>query len=509
MKKIIIACIIGIISLFLFFLVVKGDYGNAIFNQLNGRITAAGGPFESSHERAPYALIISLFKYKSFSLTKSLADFASSDTIKAQNKFFIIFPPGISFLAFPFFVFGFKYNLAQIFTYFGMALFSVFNLVLLFLIARDVLNLRYYISIFISLIFGFACTAFSYATGLYQHQVTTFLILSSFYAAWKYKRNHLSILYGLWVWMCLGISIWIDYPDIVLLLPIIIYFFFNNLKIHTLGKVYKFSVNHIFIVTSILFFAIVISQGFYNHANFGGWSKLSQTLPRYDSSKTVTPVSTSSASINTVKNRPSPLQIIAGILQEDRLPSGIYELTVAPDKGLFLFSPIFILAIFAVPFLFSRLRKEVIVLTSIVLVNFFFYGSFDDPWGGWAFGPRYLIPSMAILSLFVGVWLTNLKRQTLGKFVALILFTISSAIALLGALTTNAVPPKVEAVYLKIKYGFLYNFDYLMRNQTGNFIYNQYVSHYLSLFNYYLIILSAIIVFVFFLLFLVPFFEKE
>ncbi|EKD90197.1 MAG: hypothetical protein ACD_31C00114G0003, partial [uncultured bacterium] len=127
---------------------------------------------------------------------------------------------------------------------------------------------------------------------------------------------------------------------------------------------------------------------------------------------------------------------------------------------------------------------------------------------GWAFGPRYIIPAMAALSFFVGIFLTEFKYKFLAKIFAVILFAISCAISLLGVLTTNLVPPKVEAVYLNLKYGYTFNVDYLTRGQTGSFVYHNYFSQF-SFIQYYFTILSILMIIVIFILFVLPLFTRR
>ena len=148
------------------------------------------------------------------------------------------------------------------------------------------------------------------------------------------------------------------------------------------------------------------------------------------------------------------------------------------------------------------------ILLSFVVVNLLLYSSWGDPWGGWAYGPRYLIPSMAILSIFVGVFLNSVKHKIIWRLVALPLVVYSSGVALIGALTTNAVPPKIEAVFLHTKYNFLYNWPFIISNNSGSYIYKTYLKNTLTLEHYALALLSIVVLIVVFLLFLLPAFEK-
>ena len=124
--------LIIILSIGLYLTTVRGTFGNPEVGRNSGSLAAATGPFESSHERAPYALLVSLVENRSLSLTKTLVDFASPDTVFTEDKFFIIFPPGISFIAMPFYILGKSYNVAQLATFAGMIIFAILNLIFLY-----------------------------------------------------------------------------------------------------------------------------------------------------------------------------------------------------------------------------------------------------------------------------------------------------------------------------------------------------------------------------------------
>jgi len=157
----------------------------------------------------------------------------------------------------------------------------------------------------------------------------------------------------------------------------------------------------------------------------------------------------------------------------------------------------------------NKITPELGTLLGLVGVNLFLYASWGDPWGGWAYGPRYLIPSMAILSIFIGIWLNSAKHKLISRVTTFILFAYSCFIALLGALTTNQVPPKVEADFLKMKYNFLLNWDYFMDGKSGSFIFNEFASKHMSLQQYFVMIYIPLILIVFILLFIVPLFGNR
>ena len=132
-----------------------------------------------------------------------------------------------------------------------------------------------------------------------------------------------------------------------------------------------------------------------------------------------------------------------------------------------------------------------------VLVIVFLYSSWGDPWGGWAYGPRYLIPAMASLSLFAAYFAANSARVFLVRTLTAILFMYSSAVALLGVLTTSAIPPKVEAVFLGTDWTYKRNLDFLLDSHSSSFLYNTYLRDYGTLAEYFLVLYALLLTILF------------
>lgn len=120
---------------------------------------------------------------------------------------------------------------------------------------------------------------------------------------------------------------------------------------------------------------------------------------------------------------------------------------------------------------------------------------------------------MAFLSISAGYYLNSIRSKLmyyLAAMITLVLFAYSSGVALLGALTTNIIPPKVEAIPLKLKYfNYVQNFEYLANGNTSNFMFNQYLRMYISLTQYFVLIWSVLLSFALILIIIVPLFDKQ
>ncbi len=496
-----------LISLVLLTFTLRGQYGNFNLNNSSELInTQLIGQFESSHERATFAETISLIETHSFKLNKNLAIFSSPDVGFYKGNFFSLFPPGVSLLILPLYLLGRLYGLAQVFSYFTISISAVLCLLLLYKISRSIFKLSISVSLFISMIFIFASSAWSYSITIYQHLPTTFLMLLAFYSCWKFKNN--SRFGGIWIilsWFSIGISIFLDYPNILLMVPILIYLLFTVFNIKRVDGKRRIVVNLTMIFGSLFFCLAISLYLLFSYQVYGKLFQFTNTIARYD----INALKVSNSSIQTNSTNLVNTNNITSIFKEDRLVEGFYLLTISPEKGIFIFSPIFILIFFAFFKLKSVMVSEKWLLIAIPLMNLWIYASFVDPWGGWAFGPRYLIPSMPFLAILVGIWVSSSGRKFLKKFLALVLFLVSSAIALMGALTTNLLPPKIEATYLKIPYGLSVNWNALISNQSSSFIYNYFFSSQIPLFEYYLIVYGIVVFTILLVMFIIPIVENH
>lgn len=130
------------------------------------------------------------------------------------------------------------------------------------------------------------------------------------------------------------------------------------------------------------------------------------------------------------------------------LLSGLWGLLVSPYRGVFWHTPLLIASLAAFVFFVRRHRSEgvLIVLLSIVLVVT--YSLWWMWWGGFAWGPRFLVPLTPLWVLSLAPVMETLVRQRRGKNTTPVLrilawFTVAMAfisfIVQLGAVSVNFV----------------------------------------------------------------------
>jgi hypothetical protein len=84
---------------------------------------------------------------------------------------------------------------------------------------------------------------------------------------------------------------------------------------------------------------------------------------------------------------------------------GLYGNLFSLGRSVFLYSPPTILLLFAFREFYRRQRAEALLFVSIIAIYFLVYSSFGDWHGGWAWGPRYLLPMLPFMIIPVGYFL--------------------------------------------------------------------------------------------------------
>lgn len=453
--------------------------------------------FELSPERGRFAHVVALAESKQYALSQELADFVYPDVGWHKGRFYSFFAPGMSYMAVPFYMLGKPYGLAQVATFGFVAFASVCSLLLLFVIARQIFRLPRWSALLSAVIFGFGSTALSYSLTLYQHHITVLCLLLGFYAAWRFRKSGTwtSAVWAAVVGLAYGVAVTVDYPNAVLLLPVVVYCCLGAVSILRVGEKVQVRVRFA-VLASLLFFALVTGlHGYHNYREFGSWKALSSSVIDYRYIKDKKLEQLSVAEIEkAVSTRQEQKSNVANFFSESNLPNSFGTLLFSTDRGLLFYGPIFILGLLGLLWALRKISPETAALCGTVVVNIFLYSSWGDPWGGWAYGTRYLIPSMAVLALYAAYFLEHAPRAWIWRALSMPLFAYSAAVAILGALTTNAVPPRVEADYLHSGYNYMHNLIFFFNGNSGSYVYNEYFRPILSLQDYAFILYGSVLV---------------
>ena len=288
----------------------------------------------------------------------------------------------------------------------------------------------------------------------------------------------------------------LDYPNLFFMFPIGIFALgriisFESIKTKLSVKLSLFKIfTPLVMIIPILFFL------WFNQASYGNPFQLSGTLQTPKDIQNSKDLSALSDSLNPLKEEGQKTAI--GSFKTRYLINGFYIHIMSPDRGIIYYTPV---VLFGIVGFILALRKKVRmtpVLIAIIGANILLYSMWGDPWGGWAFGSRYLIPSYAILSIFIALLLTFWREKYfLMPIFALIAF-YSILVNTLGAITTSANPPQVEVLELEKlsgtvqKYTYERNWDFLLTGHSKSFVYQTFLKDYISTFWFYFSIAISI-----------------
>lgn len=488
-RKYFILVSIFLITTLLMTLFVKGRVTYHVYYQTE-RDIAVGGPFELSNSTSRYALTEAIVKYKSLFFNEDLARFSSPDVVDYKGHFFTIFTPGVSFIGVPFYMFGDLVGLPQLFTFFSVALFAVLNVLLVARLARR-LGAGFNASIVSGLVFLFATNALSYSLTFTQHQMGVTVILLAILNSVS-KRTFLNdLLFGLLV----SIGVLLDTPNLLLMAPLGLYVFFKHFRSNYAGQNINLGVKSSLVGLIIGIIPLFALFGWYNFQTTGSVTKLGQTIGRTSGFKTNQPPrnSTETAAETEVVGPRPKLNLP---FQTRNQLNGLYILLLSNERSWLFYSPVLFIGFIGF-FLVYKKREETelaLLAVTVVAMDVIIYSMFGDPWGGWAFGARYLIPAAAVTAGGIGVVLDRFKRSIFFIVVFVLLLFYSLYVNIAGALTTNAIPPKIEAVNLgyQIPYTYKYNFQLIDKNFTSSLFYNAFLSESLPT-RYYFVILVLIV----------------
>lgn len=221
--------------------------------------------------------------------------------------------------------------------------------------------------IFSILIYGLATPVFPYAATFYGHQPAAIMLFAAF--AWLHVQ-HARSLRGrelIAIGALLGYSVITEYPAVLIAAIIFIY---GVWIVRRFDQIFK-------VVLGGLIPLLIL--GSYNAAIFGSPFTLTYQY---------------------VANPRLQALVNTGILSAS-LPTAeaIWGLTLSPYRGLFFMSPILLLSIIGFGLLARRssFRAEWLTSFSIVVLFFLLVSASVQWFGGYAAGPRYLVPMLPFL----------------------------------------------------------------------------------------------------------------
>jgi hypothetical protein len=108
------------------------------------------------------------------------------------------------------------------------------------------------------------------------------------------------------------------------------------------------------------------------------------------------------------------------------LLEGTAGLLFGPEKSIFLFAPALVLAPLALLALWRRARLTAALLLGLFVVTFVLAATWHSWQGGWSWGPRLVIPGVALVLVALGPWIgADARRMRLAAALFAVGFVIS------------------------------------------------------------------------------------
>lgn len=496
MKKII--HIFGLIAFILFCTTIlavslRGKAGNPTARDIATKEWKEDGPFELSPERGRFALMYSIVENKSYYFSHDIAQFAAPDVGFHNGKFVTLFAPLVSFLAIPGYMIGKFYGIGQVGAFATVVVFAMLNFLLIRAISIR-LGAHQIAALIGGFVFLFATPAYAYAVTLYQHHFSTFLILISLWSLLKTKRSWALLV----VFFACALSIPLDYPNLFFMFPIGLYGFGRVVSFAKIKDSFQLKIGLFNVLTPFIMILPMLFFFWFNNASYGNPLQLSGTVQTADFQKNniaPDPLDLEKKVAKEETNKVQDEKSAVAFFNTRDILNGFYIHILSPDRGAFTYTPIMLLAILGLIVAVKKRVKMAPLLIAIIGANLLLYSMWGDPWGGWAFGSRYLIPTYALLSIFLSILLTDYRSKVLLLTIFVILLLYSLSVNTLGALTTSALPPKIQVLELeKIsgsvqKYTPLRNWDLIIAGRSKSYVYNTYLQKYITAKEFYFAIL--------------------
>lgn len=125
------------------------------------------------------------------------------------------------------------------------------------------------------------------------------------------------------------------------------------------------------------------------------------------------------------------------------LAEGASGLLLSPEKSILLFAPAIVLAPFALAALWRRERAATALLIGLFATTFVLAATWHSWMGGWSWGPRLVIPGVAVLLVALGPWIgdhATRLRLAGGLFAVGFLLSFPAVLAPAGAQLLDRAP---------------------------------------------------------------------
>ena len=482
---------------------VRGFSGVPSAAELLTNTWSIGGPLELSPERGRFALLYSIVEDRSLKFSLPVARLAVPDlAMTAAGEYVSLFAPAVSFIVVPGYIIGKMFGASQVGAYAVVALFALLN----FFLIRSIsirLGAETWAALVGALTFSIATPAFAYAGTLYQHHISTTLLLLALWILVRF-RNIWSLAI---VWFMCSLSVVVDNPNLFLMFPVGIYSLMRLWELVRTEDTRKQITKGIFgLITFVALLPPLAFFAWYNYEAYGNPVQLPGTLRGVDEigpdgkpvkENTYEKETLTAEQLASLREGGSKEKSALGFFKTRNLYDGFYIHFLSPDRGIISFTPVILIGIIGLVLLYGRERRMTGLFVACIGANVLLYSMWGDPQGGWAFGSRYLIPTYALLAVGIAVALSKWRYSLAVLAIFLPLFAHSLWVGSLGAVTSIANPPKTEILSLEKQSGRVQKYTYernedFLDTSTGSktFVYQNWAKHTMTARAYHRVVFS-------------------
>ncbi len=499
-KKISIVIVFIFIAVILF-ISVDAIKGNGSTSQILKTMDIDGSPFQMSLTRGRWALIQAITNDKSFIIDK-YAKTTYPDVLYANGHYYSVFIPGSAFFASPFYQIGQRYDLGILFVFLLGPLLIIITAIIFFKALKD-LHFNSAISLLTTFITIFGTNIYPYSVFFSAHPFSVLAITLSLYGAVQVIARKRFLLGNTIFWFSYGFGLISDYPNAITMLPIGLLLLFASVKILQKEDQRFLSINPSYFFFFFVSLIFIIPLLFYTKTLFGTYFTTIEThqIEGYIDNKGKNIYYLADDPRFYLSHKPlyKPLKLDPHFTYK-----GLYMSLLSPERGLFFFAPILLLAMLGINELFLTNKKLFYGLFFSIIFTILTYSSYTDYAGGWSFGTRFFVGIVPLIAVFLAFSIKKYLKNPLFVFSLTILGVLSIAINTLGALTSRLNPSSLEIEFTNchIDCSFFREIPLLNHKGYTSFVYNEYLQNILpkNIFFYMLVgIMSTVFILLIFI----------
>jgi hypothetical protein len=259
-----------------------------------------------------------------------------------------------------------------------------------------------------TLVYGLATPAFAYSGMLFSHQLVAFLLFAAFCLAFQRRRQSISGRRAFLIGMLLGWATITEYPAVLIASVVALYAWWPRRSVRTAlwGTLGALVPCGLLVAYDWVIFGSILPKGYFysvNYHNLHDVGLVSITYPR---------------------------------------PDALWGITFGSFRGLFFLSPVLLLFLPGLGLWWRRriYRPEWFVGLWAVASLLLFNGSSIMWEGGYAVGPRYLLPMLPFMAIGLGIAWGKLATQWAGRLIIGVLTSWSVAAVWLETISGQSFP---------------------------------------------------------------------